>query len=480
MDAHDFQRTPSKLVNNPHHHTSQAPNTNTMASNVNDSANTYDLADALDGIVKSRRTSGLKKEPRIATVLDRADRQRVYKDKDDYSKQLEEIRSREAALSWDYICKRDAEEDEINANRILQAMRKHDDENIYAKAPKRRGYGGQEHPRFMGDHFLYNVDLIEKTMLFEVAKKMPKGAHLHIHFNANLLPNELIDMAKTMDRMFITSNIPLVTIGKDESEPGFYDNFDMSKIQFSILSVEKEKENLPRETWKSGECSLFDPKYPVDKRPPMNFKRFLAEFGNHYTKCTVDQWLEDKLVFHEEEAHGWLQTAEGAWDRFNTRTQMMKGLFNYKTAYETYTRKCLQEFLDDNIQYAEIRPNFMVNNQLWDDVGVNKIDNAGIMKIIKEQCEKFMGTYKDDPENKNRYFQGIKVIYCAPRSFEPSQVETCLNECLEFKTSTDPTRNFAKWIAGKWLLLCRVFTQLTRNRLRSCWRREQRAASVRL
>ncbi|OIW25037.1 Metallo-dependent hydrolase [Coniochaeta ligniaria NRRL 30616] len=352
-------------------------------------------------------------------------------DRAEYEKQRAELVAREAALSWDFICKREASSAEEKANRILQALRMLDNEEVYAKAPSRRGFRGQEHPRFMGDHFLYNVDLINETKLFSVAKKMPKGAHLHIHFNANLLPGFLIDIAKRMERMSITSNIPLVTVGRDESEPGYYDNFNRSKIQFSMLSNKHKK----------ATANLFDRNYPVDERQPMSFQKFLGEFGKHYTKCTVDQWLIDKLVFHEEEAHGWLQTAQGAWDQFNARTQMMKGLFNYETAFREYTRRCLQEFVDDNIQYAEIRPNFMKDNNLWKDDGSETISNSGIMDIIIQECNQFQEKIK---KGTNPYFAGIKVIYCTPRSFRPKQVQESLEECLKFKKD----ERYSKWIAG--------------------------------
>jgi adenosine deaminase CECR1 len=45
------------------------------------------------------------------------------------------------------------------------------------------------------------------------------------------------------------------------------------------------------------------------------------------------EWLQEKLVFREEETHDLPQTVSGAWEEFNARTQMMKGLFNYQTAY---------------------------------------------------------------------------------------------------------------------------------------------------
>ena len=118
---------------------------------------------------------------------------------------------------------------------------------------------------------------------------------------------------------------------------------------------------------------------------------------------------------------------------------MMKGLFNYETAYRKYTRLCLEEFVNDNIQYAEIRPNFMKTNQLWTDDGTRQIDNAGIMRIIMEEYDRFQ-------RETNDYFGGLKVIYCTPRSFSKEDVRYSLNECLQFK------KWWPEWIAGKSLM----------------------------
>jgi adenosine deaminase CECR1 len=103
---------------------------------------------------------------------------------------------------------------------------------------------------------------------------------------------------------------------------------------------------------------------------------------------------------------------------------MMKGLFNYETAFKAYTEACIEDFINDNIQYAEVRPNFPSNNLTKDD-GVTIISNSDVLQIIANALEKQKQT--------GRYFGGMKVIYCCPRSFSREQVEASLNECLELK-----------------------------------------------
>ncbi|KAH7161574.1 hypothetical protein EDB81DRAFT_349110 [Dactylonectria macrodidyma] len=341
-----------------------------------------------------------------------------YESVDHYNALRSQLLDREKTLDFDFSCRKQSSPDERRAEAIIQRLKREDRSGIYDAAPPRTGFGGQKHPRFAGDHFLSNLPLINQTALFNVARHMPKGAHLHIHFNACLAPNVLLNIAKGMDRMFITSNIPLVP---DDG----YASYDCCEIQFSLMTSEKEKPG-----------DLFSAKY--ESRQTMKFQQFLKMFPKHYTKVTAEDWLLNKLIFDEQETHNHLQTAAGAWEKFNGRTRMMKGLFNYETAYRKYTRLCLEDFVKDNIQYAEIRPNFMTNNQLYHDDGTGPIDNWGIMKIIINEVEAFQA----DMVREKKSFGGLKVIYCTPRSFEAKTVKAALDECREFK------KRWPQWIAG--------------------------------
>lgn len=162
-------------------------------------------------------------------------------------------------------------------------------------------------------------------------------------------------------------------------------------------------------------CSLFDPKYrgridPTEKAEDktydvMKFTDFLRSFDarikedsgvrvypkeKSYSRCM--NWLIKRLVFQPEEvvfpkhkidkasktepaaikryvAAPIMEETLGAnrlrqWDLFNTRTQMMKGLFLAETAYRKYLRALFSSFDSDKIQYAELRPNFMKANSV--------------------------------------------------------------------------------------------------------------------
>ncbi|KAL2755570.1 hypothetical protein ACRALDRAFT_2041905 [Sodiomyces alcalophilus JCM 7366] len=339
-----------------------------------------------------------------------------FSDLDDYERQRRQLLLREKAMGFDFHKEATASDLERRANHVFALFKLRDRVEVYDAAEPREGWHGQTHPRFPGDHFLANVDLIEKTKVFQVAQLAPKGAHLHIHFNSCLPPAVLLDVAKSMERMFIWSDTPLV-----ESD---VHAFDRCEIQFSIRSVERERQ--------TPGGNLFDPDYQPGQE--MRFDAFLESFPREQ-RGDPETWLAEKLMFTEEEAHHHCQTAKGAWAKLNGRTRMMKGLFNYDTAYRTYTRRLLEDFVRDNIQYAEIRPNFMSTNKLWSDDGTERISNRGIMAIIIEETKAFMADHAHE-------FGGLKVIYCTPRSFDSAKVKFALDECLEFK------QLWPEWIAG--------------------------------
>lgn len=351
-----------------------------------------------------------------------------FKSEEDYMKFRESLIEREKSLDFEAFCKARATQQETKVNAIIQEIKQRDMRAVYEAEPPQKGYGGQLHPRFPGDHFLSNVDLINQTDLFKIAKQVPKGAHLHIHFNACLLPHVLLDIAKGMDRMFITSDRPLVPAASEMADKEAHENcFDKCEIQFSLRPPGSEDPG-----------DIFSPSYRP--RQTMPFRAFLQDFPGAVPGQGAEEWLVSKLVFSAPEAHSPPQTAAGAWQKFNGRTRMMKGLFNYETAYRRYTRLCLEDFVRDGIRYAEIRPNFMTSNQLWTDDGCGQIDNWGIMDIIIEE----VGRFREDLESKGQghKFSGLRVIYCTPRSFCKEQVSQALDECLEFK------KKWPGWIAG--------------------------------
>ena len=123
-------------------------------------------------------------------------------------------------------------------------------------------------------------------------------------------------------------------------------------------------------------------------------------------------------------------TNDRVWDLFNRSTQMMKGLFNYESAFRNYVGQAIQSSLDDNVMYAEVRPNFFDKYIVSDD-GERQLDHTVWMQIIQEQID--VKIRELERLGMSDFFHGIKVIYCAPRSIQKKDMIWCLRDCIALK-----------------------------------------------
>ncbi|KAK2807156.1 hypothetical protein FQN51_004770 [Onygenales sp. PD_10] len=313
----------------------------------------------------------------------------------EYLSALESLQTQERALAYDAAAIANATQTERDAAAIFDAMR--------AKERERSSSSGH------GDHFLANVDRIDdgSSDLMRVARALPKGAHLHCHFNTVLHPSFLVRRARDVRCMYVRSSCSLAG-----------DGFKEAAITFSVL---READVLA-----VGVGDVFEKDYTPYAW--MRYSDFLQRFPGGLEKG--EEWLVGKMVLAVEDVHAVNQTLEGVWDLFNRSTQMMKGLFNYESAFRAYIGAAIDSFVADNIMYAEVRPNFFDKYIVSDD-GETRLDHHAWLRIIGEETAAKIRQL--DAEGEKGRFVGMKVIYCAPRSIRHEDMEWCLNDCIELK-----------------------------------------------
>jgi adenosine deaminase CECR1 len=185
--------------------------------------------------------------------------------------------ARENSQAFDERAVATASDLEKRANELISAIRKNDEKDVYGALRDRNG-----RQRTVADHFLGNVDLINKTDLLKVAKKMPKGAHLHCHFNSCLRPEFLLEHARGREAMYIRSTCPLT------SEQA------MQQAEISFLVQPPQPEGV----------NLFSENYVPQSW--MRYPKFCAIFpGGHEA---AEKWLIWKMLLNEEEVYHIYQT----------------------------------------------------------------------------------------------------------------------------------------------------------------------------
>ncbi|XDG06167.1 hypothetical protein ABKA04_005782 [Annulohypoxylon sp. FPYF3050] len=358
-----------------------------------------------------------------------------------------------------------ASPEEQAANDVVLQKRQNDDKKFY-------NHDGKQQSHVATDHFTRNVHIIEQTQL-----------------KLNGMAEDL--SYKDEEPPFYSYNEDL--FAADATGPNLFDeNYEPRGLmryqyfRYEWNALRKSRHYKPDIASQSGnqtatsESELWDMNMdcdewlisklifsreeidlifnPTDKPSDQTLKpETEEEKQERQQKAEEAKWSKDiELDFHYSPYKNDRQRATRAWEKFNGRTRMMKGLFNYERAFRAYTRKCLEEFVKENVQYAEIRPNFMKSNQVLRDNGAGSFNNFGLMEIIVEEYENFMkdigdmdknGEIKEnrklDAQGKPIYLDnseiplgnghtpslgGMKVIYCTPRSFPKPMVKEALGE----------------------------------------------------
>jgi adenosine deaminase CECR1 len=187
----------------------------------------------------------------------------------------------------------------------------------------------------MGGQFLTNKDRIEQqSILFKIAKKVPKGALLHLHFNAELNPDGLLEQARTMkDNMYVWSSKPLVT-EEDLRDTEIVFKIVPSTTRDSSIFVSqyegkgkvKGADGSVKDNWRHPEYSdrvwmkwetfrnTFKDQPFAAKYRGKETNRKLDGVDEHTVKVTLDpaeNWILSKMVLSETEAYDPSQTVNG-------------------------------------------------------------------------------------------------------------------------------------------------------------------------
>lgn len=253
----------------------------------------------------------LHKMPQIGRPATRSQSWRVtisgrdFETQTAYDKARESLQAAERAIGFDADVIATASSIEDQAVEILKKIRLHDWDHVYGRPFDANGTSTGM--RTVGQHFLGNVEHINQTWLMDVARRFPKGAHLHIHFNSCLPANFLIRQARDINAMYIRSTLPLTTP----------ENWVASRISFMVMTPHEATSVKTVDGEKFVPLgNVWDPEYVSNTW--MSYKEFQKNFVYNDDEGRIllgtegaEMWLEKKMQISEEEAHGTHQTGRG-------------------------------------------------------------------------------------------------------------------------------------------------------------------------
>lgn len=330
--------------------------------------------------------------------------------------------------SWDAKAAASASETELRAARIVSNVREHEriDPTLFGNLPGEAIPSNESHD--MGGRFLHNQRSIEGSKLFAIVKQMPKGSHLHLHFNSEVPAEFLFPHARKLaTTMYVRISRPLRT----------EEDYAECEVVFNVFEAGKQTSDA------------FSPQYNADIKadgnsPWMLWTTFRNDFSqkapsniaNKYRDGfdgldVPEQWARDKMVITEQHAYNDHQTHNGAWACFNQGTRAFKGLLNYQSVYRWYIGAAIDSMIADKVMYAELRP-MLLDKSIPSDDGKRQLGHVDQMNIVCEEVQKKKSELKSKDQLEKFPF-GLKIIYSTPRSIPKARMQTELEDCINLK-----------------------------------------------
>jgi adenosine deaminase CECR1 len=250
-----------------------------------------------------------------------------------YSQNRADLVRTENDISWDSDAKNSASLSEQTAMVFVRELREFERRVVFGNNASEAIPGPLTLD--MGGQFLTNKGRIEeRSELFKLAKDVPKGAILHLHFNAELNPERLLKEAQSMKNMYVWSIRPLVT----------KEDLDLTEVIFNVMPATTNSVNIfdsgykgTGDTWKKPEFQQhvwmrwtdfqkrFSETFPEFKPSDQTDDEAAKERSRTDSEPRVDlnaaeNWIKQKMVLSEEEAYRPTQTVNGYAHEFPSRT----------------------------------------------------------------------------------------------------------------------------------------------------------------
>lgn len=255
---------------------------------------------------------------------------------------------------------------------------------------------------FPGMMFSLAKGRMERSKLWKIVKRMPKGALLHCHLGAMGDLDFIFREALNTEGICMSSDC---AITNDTAKR-------RANFRFRFFS------ETPTAT-----ASLWDEKYePQSWTPIIAAAQSYPEGGQE----GFISMLISRVSITPEVALSQHLGVSDIWRLFTTFFPIMDSLLRYEPIFRKFIRRMLSQLLEDGVRWVDIRSDFITP---FTRVGCNEPDQGceAMFKALDEEIEAF----KNSEEGKG--FWGARLIWTAIRIFPTRSIVEDMKECIRMK-----------------------------------------------
>lgn len=239
---------------------------------------------------------------------------------------------------------------------------------------------------FPGMMFSLARERMEKTKLWEIVRRMPKGALLHCHVDAMVDRDWLIRVALETDGIYFGAEAALTTPQARENTFIFF--------QYKNSAAEK-----------TG--SVFSDSYTPNTLVPINE---VAEAFPNGGKEAFITWLVGRLSITAEESLNHHHGPNSIWRKFTTTFRIIETLLWYEPILRQYLARMFQDLLEDGVRWVDMRCGLPLYRKQGNETP--ETDREIVVGVFQEEIDKFKAS------EQGKGFWGARLIWTALRIWD--------------------------------------------------------------
>ncbi|KAF7173038.1 hypothetical protein CNMCM5623_005139 [Aspergillus felis] len=311
-------------------------------------------------------------------------------------RQKAELLESERKLRHDYSFRQSLSELERRACSIVERIRSHELNTIW-KCDVEDGSGHL----FQGVAFDLAKGMIQRTQLWQIVKRLPKGALLHAHIDGMVDMRWLVETALKTPGIHIKSDRPLTSP----------DSLRVALIEFKYVPEQSRVETF----------DIFSPSYIPGTMMPLTRAAETYPYGGH---DGLVSHLVSRVTFSLDDCLSHHQGINKIWSRFESIFRILSGLTFYEPIFRQFVHRMCFEALTDKIRWIDLRVVFLAPFQLADGTTGGFLD---LLRIFEEELARFQRSEVGSS------FWGARIIWTCHRRQNDEFIRRDMENCLAAK-----------------------------------------------
>lgn len=257
---------------------------------------------------------------------------------------------------------------------------------------------------FPGMMFSLAKERMEKSKMWQIVQKMPKGALLHCHLEA------MVDLDWALEEAFHTEGICVIADGPITTA------HEMRKTGFSFVYSKNAESDM----------SIWSVGYVAET--PVPLKAAAESFPDGGEKAFIE-WIRSRVCITASEHLLHQEGPNEVWRKFMSCFPILGSLIYYEPIFRKFIRRLCKQLLDDGVYYVDMRSAFYTPYRSagklnWDDDWFNMLEH------MADEIEKF----KASEEGKD--FWGARMIWTTIRQFGKKQIIESTSSFVSLQAKT--------------------------------------------